>query len=229
MNMKKITLTILTLLCFPLVAHAAVEDDDFGETLGTIKMEADFLDDDILKISVRAEDMEKPVLGVAFHLGYEEMKLRFLKYEPGDFLERGGDPFYLVTQTDAGKIVFGETLRREDSFPMGEGTIADFYFQVSEWEPMDFEFARGVVSTLEIVRQDIDKIVWRNLSLDERDDERIIADTESAAVGGNFGQFFANTINSASRNLALIVGIFGLLAVATMIVLAKKQEHKRHV
>jgi hypothetical protein len=112
--------------------------------------------------------MSTPVLGLAFHLNYDGDKIKFLKYEPGDFLEEGGDPFYLV-QNDAKKneIIFGETLRRDDKFPTGGGKVADFYFQISKRGTMNFNFKQSAVSTLDTVRQDIDKIVWNDLSLDK--------------------------------------------------------------
>ena len=59
-------------------------------------MQGEFLDGDILKISVWAENISSPTLGIAFHLKYEGDNLGFLKYLPGEFLEKGGDPFYLV-------------------------------------------------------------------------------------------------------------------------------------
>lgn len=146
-----------------------VEESETGsDSKGIIDMQAEPLDHDILKISVMSIDMSTPVLGMAFHLNYDGNKIKFLKYEPGDFLEQGGDPFYLV-QNEAKKneIIFGETLRRDDKFPTGGGKIADFYFQIVKREPLNFNFKQGAVSTLDTVRQDIDKIVWNDLSLDK--------------------------------------------------------------
>ena len=173
---------------------------DDVETKGTMDMRAEPLDHDILKISVMSIDMATPVLGLAFRLNYEGDKIKFLKYEPGDFLEQGGDPFYLV-QNDEQKnqIIFGETLRRNDKFPVGEGKVADFYFQVSKREALNFNFKQGAVSTLDTVRQDIDKIVWNDLSLDKNgkeitdeilsqnftDGEKI--EIDSTALPTNFG------------------------------------------
>lgn len=144
------------------------ESETVSDSKGIIDMQAEPLDHDILKISVMSIDMSTPVLGMAFHLNYDGEKIKFLKYEPGDFLEQGGDPFYLV-QNEAKKneIIFGETLRRDDKFPTGRGKIADFYFQIVKREPLNFNFKQGAVSTLDTVRQDIDKIVWNDLSLDK--------------------------------------------------------------
>jgi hypothetical protein len=139
-----------------------------SDSKGIVDMQAEPLDHDILKISVMSIDMSTPVLGLAFHLNYDVDKIKFLKYEPGDFLEQGGDPFYLV-QNDEKKneIIFGETLRRDDKFPTGGGKVADFYFQIEKRESINFNFKQGAVSTLDTVRQDIDKIAWNNLSLDK--------------------------------------------------------------
>lgn len=139
-----------------------------AEPSGIINMEAKSLDHDILKISVVSIDMAKPVLGLAFHLNYDPGKVRFLKYDPGDFLEQGGDPFYLVQNDEKKKeIVFGETLRRDDKFPVGGGRVANFYFQISKKQAMNFNFKQGAVSTMDTVRQDIDRIEWQNLRLDK--------------------------------------------------------------
>lgn len=163
------------------------DQNDYGfseEIMGSVYIEQEFLDGDILEISVFARDMAMPVLGLAFHLKYESGKLKFLKYEPGEFLERGGDPFYLVQNSEEkSEIVFGETLRRNDSFPLGEGLISVFYFQIVEQDALNFSFENGVVSTLDTVRQDIDKIVWENLRLDKNGEKIEEGDTGLRPVG----------------------------------------------
>ena len=135
-----------------------------------------FLDHDIVKISIFAANMQTPVLGLAFHLNYDSETLAFLRYDPGDFLEKGGDPFYLVStaatttaNATTGELIFGETLRRDDSFPIGNGEIASFYFQELDFsqEKYSFEFENGVVSTLDTVRQDIDNVQFENAILDK--------------------------------------------------------------
>jgi len=111
-------------------------------------------------------------------LSYDPEVLGFLRYDPGSFLERGGDPFYLVSAMagpggeEIGKIVFGETLRRGDQYPVGDGLIAGFYFQELSSDVRDgtgsfkFEFENGVVSTLDTVRQDIDGVLFERLELE---------------------------------------------------------------
>ncbi len=101
---------------------------------GRIFIEKNFIDDSSLKISVYAEDVFLPVIGVSFHLKYESKKVSFVKYEAGDFLEAGGKPFYLVKDSrEKNKIYFGETLKKGDSFPAQGGKIVDFYFKISEY------------------------------------------------------------------------------------------------
>ena len=160
------------------------EGDDFGifETdeegsNGSMYMEGTKLDGDLFQLSILSKDLTTPTLGIAFHVLYEKDKLAFLKYEPGDFLEKGGDPFYLVKNDVSGdKIVFGETLRRNDNFPIGSGLITNVYFQILDGDQFNFEFKNGIISTLDTVRQDIDKIVWENLSFDKNIESTGISD-----------------------------------------------------
>lgn len=189
------------------------ENDDFEveeevlDYMGIVKMESEFLDGDILKVSVLAEEMQTPVLGLAFNLIFKKENAAFLKYQPGNFLERGGDPFYLVTNNDEdGKIVFGETLRRKDDFPIGTGRVADFYFQVIERKGLEFNFENGVVSTLDTVRQDIEKIIWEDLSIDKKGKRTLdIVTTNVSALGVEKHSNFLNF------GLGMVIGtlIFG--------------------
>jgi len=140
--------------------------EDPASLSGIIYAEGEFLDGDLLKISIFAQDISAPVLGTAFHFSYNTENLDFLKYEPGDFLEQGGDPFYLVKNfKDEREIVFGQTLRGNDSFPVGSGKIVDFYYQVISEENLTFEFKNGVISTIDTVRQDLSNIEWKNFDL----------------------------------------------------------------
>jgi len=135
------------------------------EVLGEIKMNSSLLED-VLMIEVSADNMKKPVLGLAFHLNFDNQNLKFLRYEPGDFLEMGGDPIYLVDIKN-NKIIFGESLRKDDKFPIGKGLVTKFYFQVLNKDRFTFEFSNNVVSTLEIIKQDLQNINWENYYLDE--------------------------------------------------------------
>lgn len=175
--MKKI-LILITTIFLSIQTGFSAEMENFEEELmsdeeselaeeisGKVYMQGVALDDDLLKISVLIADMQQPVLGAAFNLKYENDKVNFLKYVPGEFLERGGDPFYMVkNDTSKSEIVFGETLKKEDNFPLGEGEIVDFYFQVLKDSELNFEFSNGTISTLDEVRQDLEKIIWENFS-----------------------------------------------------------------
>ena len=194
--MKKILLLIISLLVtniyphFSLAADFDLADDETDEDLidifgnsgdefdifesdeeaanGSVYMIGNPLDGDLFQLSILSKDLTTPTLGIAFHLIYEKDRLAFLRYEPGDFLEKGGDHFYLVKNDVSGdKIIFGETLRRNDTFPVGSGLIANLYFQILDGDKFNFEFKNGVVSTLDTVRQDIDKIVWEKFSFDK--------------------------------------------------------------
>lgn len=174
---KKIFIILFVLLCLEpsALANEWFEDSEGTETtLDTnekISLNGNFLDHDILQVEVLANGLTTPVLGIAFHLTFDASKLSFLRYEPGDFLERGGDPFYLVQNSD-GKIIFGETLRRDDKFPVGDGIVSKIYFQrIEDGDDGDAEyplnFENGVVSTLDTVRQDLTNIKFENAVLEE--------------------------------------------------------------
>jgi hypothetical protein len=173
------------------------ETSDFGEIAqqnGTMYMQGEKLDGDILQISILAKDMTTPVLGIAFHLKYEKDKLAFLKYDPGNFLEIGGDPFYLVKNDEkTNEVIFGETLRRDDSFPLGGEKVTDVYFQILSGDKFSFEFKNGIVSTLDTIRQDIDLIAWENFMFDKN--AKTIAD-------GSIGE--ASVLASSSQNWSFV-------------------------
>lgn len=162
--MKKF-LMILSLLLLPLQNVSAETWEDY---LGTVRMEAKYVNPDLIELNVYVEEMIKPVLGMAFHLNYDAEKLDFLRYEPGEFMEKGGDPIYLVSNHSDGKLVFGETLKRNDSFPVGTGKLVKIYFEIEDGDQFEFVFQHGVVSTLEEVRQDIDLIDWQDLKVDQQ-------------------------------------------------------------
>jgi len=181
-----------------------VEEEPAKE--GTVYLNGEFLNHDIVHITAHMEGLQTPVLGVAFHLRYDPEILSFLRYDPGEFLERGGDPFYLVSASkssvnmEAGDLVFGETLRRNDDFPVGDGAVAEFYFQ--ELGPSDeaiyeFSFENGVVSTLDTVRQDLDGIKFVDLVLNEVD-EGIEAGSLTDKNDLFDGNYSANAAGSAA-------------------------------
>lgn len=201
---------------------------DSEDVLGTVFMEEEFLDGDLLKISVKAKNMMTPVLGIAFHINFEKEKLLFLKYEPGDFLERGGDPFYLVKNLPD-EIIFGETLRRDDKFPLGEGTIMNLYFQILEWDKFNFTFENGIISTLDTVRQDIDKISWQNLLLDKKDNIRLAGSFENDAALMNSLQLNSNNSNFSMRNILPIFLILIIILLLFIMFFIKKKGNKRHI
>ncbi|MBI4975145.1 hypothetical protein HZC20_00560 [Candidatus Peregrinibacteria bacterium] len=170
--MKYILLFILFFLIYSFNAFAKAPDEsdrliDALEPAGKIYMQQEKIDKDIFKISVLAQDFAEPVLGLSFHLIYENDKASFLRYEPGDFLEKGGDPIYLVKNNSTNhSIIFGETLRKNDNFPVGKGIIAYFYFQVLDnSENLLLKFYNGSVSGIDSTKQDIKHIYWQNLDL----------------------------------------------------------------
>ena len=211
-----------------------LKEDFYEEAGGKVYMRGEFLDGDFLKISVYSEDVITPVLGIAFHLKYDGEKVAFLRYEPGEFLEKGGDPFYLVKNNfKENKIIFGETLRRDDRFPVSSGLISNFYFQIPNKDFFDtenflhFSFESGVVSTLDTVRQDLDKIEWVALALDKNGNSIPEEEVKNIDAGE-----FLKADSSSSSFLAhsnILWFVIGLaVSFFVLIFIAKKLEKKRH-
>ncbi|MBD3331188.1 hypothetical protein GF354_06740 [Candidatus Peregrinibacteria bacterium] len=192
-----------------------IEESKENDSIGAVYMKGEFLDGDIIKISIYADGFTTPVLGIAFHMIYENEKVEFLKYEPGKFLENGGDPFYLVDNNPLKqKIYFGSTLRREDKFPLGGDKLADFYFQNKNHEDFVFEFSDGVVSTLDTVRQDIDNIEWEDLHLSINENIKNTHSVDSQDV-----QASVFNTNPKMIYIMLIPSIFTLLLIISLVVL----------
>ncbi len=227
MNKKKFIYVIGSLLALIFLSTLYLKTA-FGEEFyekeyaGRVSIEAEFLSEDIMKLTINAKEMAVSVLGIAFHLQYEKDKTAFLKYLPGEFLEKGGKPFYMVKDLrEQNKIIFGETLKHNDSFPVGGGNIVEMYFQILDGEEWIFEFDRGVVSTAEAVRQDIDEILWENLWVSKNG-------TSQAFVGPNLKNLIgANTMQVGEKSFLswLYILIAGLLltAVATAIHINSKK------
>lgn len=192
-------------------------------------MSAEFPDEELLRIAVKADEMSVPVLGIAFHLEYDSESIAFLRYLPGNFLERGGTPFYVVKPLpEEGKIVFGETLKHDDSFPVGSGDIAYFDFQILSGFEWDFKFDRGVVSGTDTPRQDIDKVLWEDLRVD-------ISTYEESASGKLDAGFLSADVSSGIRDFSafsprnIVSSILFFVAVALIIRLFKRKLIDPHV
>lgn len=224
------TVTAVSLCVFTNNAFA-INDEEEAQASGIINMTGEFLDGDILKISVSAQDMMTPILGFAFHFTYEKEKVAFLKYEPGEFLENGGDPFYLVqNKENSGEIIFGETLRRDDDFPQGNGIIADFYFQIldnSDDLVYAFTFSNGVVSTLDTVRQDLSDIEWKNLDLKRSDVSETIYPSVPSGESNSFLISLFHLGTSPIFPIFLIVA--ALVTAAGLISFIQKKRHRAFV
>jgi len=201
-------------------------NSDQEDIKGIVYMEGEFLDKDILKLSIFSKEVSVPVLGIAFHLKYEGNKVQFLRYDPGSFLELGGNPFYLVQDEESSqKVIFGETLRREDDFPIGGGKVSDLYFQIIDDEEFNFEFENNVISTLDEVRQDIDNISWENLYLNKNGtsiSQKIESEENWVASQkeNSFWEKYAELIIVLSSSL--ILSLF-------MIFLIKRESNKKHL
>lgn len=223
-------LMVLTLSYWLFLKNAIGYETLNDTSMGRIWMENEFLDGDLMKISVKASDLLSPVLGMAFHLNYDKDKIVFLRYEPGEFLEKGGDPFYMVKNLpDQNKIVFGETLRHEDSFPLGDGIIVNLYFQIlndSEWK---FVFDRGVVSGPDASRQDIDKISWEDLDV-AKNDNGIVSKNgfgEKNSVLGYVSRGKTESILSG-QYVSIAVVLFVVAALTMRVIVSRRGANNRH-
>jgi hypothetical protein len=189
-----------------------------------MNMQSEFLDGDILKISVNGNDILFPILGASFHLKYPSEDLSFLKYEPGEFFERGGDPFYLVKNNEnSGEIIFGETLRRDDEYPIGSGLISDFYFQIINDVEFDFSFDSGVLSGVDSVRQDLNQIAWESMTT-----SRNGVDSANSPFSLSKSLLDSTTSFDYSTAITVLLFIFALCVAVYMIVFLRNQEKKRH-
>lgn len=217
-------------------SSSSLDGNFFNESAGRIHLEPEFLDGDLLKLAVTAEGIVSPIIGTAFHLNYDPDNIAFLRYDPGEFLEKGGDPFYLVKDDQKNhKIIFGETLRRDDRFPIGEGKVVEFYFQILNWDKFAFKFEKGVVSTLDSVRQDIDTITFEDLFLDKNSDKRLDGEFETGSENGDSGadgafggaRLGTNSFNLGGNYMILFLVVAAIGSVLFLGFLIKKQEKKR--
>lgn len=189
--MKKLLLIIFLILIFQSLVYANAlkasssdflnineiefENTDMADKKNqtTVFLTHEFLEKDILKIQVNIKDALTPVIGAAFHLVFDTEKLEFLKYLPGDFLEKGGDPMYLITQKNQ-KIIFGETLTSKDNLPLGEGKFVEIYFKIKDLKPYSFSFENSVLSTMDTVMQDIEEVTFINYEISDTEKETSI-------------------------------------------------------
>lgn len=216
--MKKFVLVLV--LLFGFCGECLAEEIEYE---GEVSLGAEFLDGDILKISVLVDGKETPLIGGAFHLDFDELKLAFLRYDPGEFFERGGDPFYMV-QDRGGKLFFGVTLRRGDSFPVGDGRVSDFYFQILEDEAFSFVFENGVLSNLDVVRQDLKNVLWEDLNVGRGEDGEVIFLSGDEMKGSLVGIFGSRGFSSYVLPGSFV--LCGFLCAGLLIFFIKKHEKK---
>ncbi|MFA6992416.1 MAG: hypothetical protein WC269_04025 [Candidatus Gracilibacteria bacterium] len=219
--MRKFVLLFVLVFVFYLGGNPLYAQD---ENDGRVYLGEEFLDGNILRVSVFAENVEEPVLGIAFHLIYDSENVAFLRYDPGQFLERGGDPFYLVQNTpESGEIFFGSTLRRDDNFPLGGDKVVDFYFQILTDGEFNFSFKNGVISTLDVVRQDLSSVLWEDAVFERGNSEQIVFSS-----GGKTSIFPVVDADKKSFIIPVFIVSIAVLSAFLLIYFLKKQEHKRH-
>lgn len=111
----------------------------------------------IVKIAIRSQNMTEEILGIAFDFKFNPNAAQFLKYEKGDFFERGGNPFYLIkTAQDKNSVINGISLKRGDKLQKGTGVIIYLHFLKLNSSKQTFSFTNTVVSTLKYgLRKDL--------------------------------------------------------------------------
>lgn len=129
----------------------AIMELSLGKTNAAL-LETESLSPSLLKVTIKAENVKEPLIGMAFDLQFDNKKLAFVEYRKGDFFEKGGTPIYLSTLAkDGAELVTGITLKRGDELADGNGNIIYFYFTVlneNDKEKPVFAFANTVASTL---------------------------------------------------------------------------------
>lgn len=106
--------------------------------------------------------MIDPLFGVAFDIHFPD-SLDFIRFEHGEFLEKGGSPLYLVQTSEAGKsLTTGISLKYGDLVQTGSGTLISFYFKHGTPLPPSFSFEHTVASNLiQGTRRDLANIQWQ--------------------------------------------------------------------
>ena len=132
--------------------------------MGKVTIDGLKIDDKILEVAINADNISSPVIGTAFYLNIPD-NLTFLSYLEGNFLERGGDPIYLVKEKD-GKIIFGASLKKGDNYPLNSGTIVKFRFEINKGEIFNFHFQNSQVSLVDTIAQEMDKVEFVNSVID---------------------------------------------------------------
>lgn len=176
-----------------------------------MKMEKTILEANVVKISVKAEEMNTPILGFSFKINVPE-GYKFIKHQAGNFLEKGGNPIYLV-ENSGSEVIFGETLLDKGSLPKGSGEVASFYFQ-GDGVDSDFVFRDGIVSTFDSEREDLSGVEWLGVKSEQLEEENLESSSEKS---GNY------ELPSVELNF-LEIGVLGLsvvILVAAIIIYLK--------
>jgi len=114
---------------------------------------------------VSANNIDQPVLGLAFDLLFDPYLLSYLSYEEGAYFESGGDPIYLVTNSidhQGGKVITGITLKRTEQPVDSSGTIIAFNFDILDKTDTELIFKNPIISKIndQGEREDLDYIEW---------------------------------------------------------------------
>lgn len=158
--MKKILIALITILILPTTVLADANE---------IYIEK-FTDDGNLKIAIKTDGLQENAIGLAFELYYDSLSLEYLSYNPGNFLEQGGEPIYLVSEgfsEQGSKIVAGITLKRTDNQISLGGDIIFLNFRILNKTESTLNFEHTVISQINEngKRKDLENINWINYEI----------------------------------------------------------------
>lgn len=202
-------------ICLLLLTSQALADSN-----GKVKIEGYEISPGILEIEINAEKIELPVIGSAFHLYYPE-ELKFLAYYSGDFLERGGDPIYLV-KDKGDKVIYGSSLKRDDNFPLESGTLVKMQFEIVKGEVFNFQFKNAELAFADSIEQELNQILFEDGVVDLTSQNQINAYSNDINGGQNENNFVRKVLKFWYMPIMAAISIY-------LVYMLKKGSMKSHL
>lgn len=177
--MKKIAcFTIIALiLSFAQVTAAQVTFSPAPSEGGQEKVYLTVLphEQNLIEVQIFGKDILSPILGLAFDLNFDNQLLAYAKYQPGSFLETGGQPIYLISQaTDqSGRLIVGLSLKRGDSLPKGSGQFMSIFFKILKSGQSSMQFSNVSLASLDIQKKNLDNVSWLGGNLQFQANDKI--------------------------------------------------------
>lgn len=206
--MKRSFLTLLTIFFLAgnvLIAKSLENDKQIALEI--------FKHPETIEVKVWAKNINQPILGIAFDLQFDQNIASYEKYSPGNFLEQGGTPIYLIspTKNNPGTLVVGISLRRGDSLPQGSGQLISFFFKPKKSGQSALSFHNVSLASLDIKKRTIEDVNWIGGKMEI---EKI--------PKGIFGKADLFTTWNATHSLGLALGIISVIAITGALKYRKK-------